>query len=123
MLEKLFVLKCNLSVLRLTPLLTLLLLPFALTRLQCYHQRVRLTSMFTPSIEAVVMCTFPVAWFFGFLYYTDVPSLLGVVASVVAATQNRHWLAALVRMDAESRLVLKVYKLQVFLAWLDQLHF
>lgn len=85
--------------LRLTPLLTLLLLPFALTRLICYHKRVRSpSSIFETTFDAVVVSAFPIAWFFGFLYYTEVPSLLLVIATVVAATQDRHWLAALVRV-------------------------
>jgi len=49
----------------------------------------------TPIPEAVVLSAFPIAWFFGFLYYTDVPSLLFVVTTIVAATEDRHWLAAL----------------------------
>ncbi|ETW87597.1 glycosyltransferase family 59 protein [Heterobasidion irregulare TC 32-1] len=95
-LKKLFVFKCNLAVLRLTPLLTLLLLPFALTRLICYHRRVRSpSSIFETTFDAVVVSAFPIAWFFGFLYYTEVPSLLFVITTIVAATQDRHWLAAL----------------------------
>lgn len=96
-LKRVFMLKCNLAMLRLTPLLTLLFLPLALSRLLCYHQRQRLRSTFTPTPEAVVLSCFPVAWFFGFLYYTEVPSLVFVVLTVAAATQDRHWLAALVR--------------------------
>lgn len=91
-------LKCNLAMLRLTPLLTLLILPIALTRLLCYHKRERPpSSLFTPLSEAVILAAFPIAWFFGFLYYTEVPSLAFVVFTVVAATQSQHWLAALVR--------------------------
>ncbi|TCD62042.1 glucosyltransferase [Steccherinum ochraceum] len=94
-LKRIFLLKCNLNMLRLTPLLALLSLPLALSRLLCYHQRDRLRSSFTPLPEAVVLSCFPVAWFFGFLYYTEVPSLVFVVMTVVAATQDQHWLAAL----------------------------
>ena len=91
-------LKCNLSMLRLTPLFTLLVLPLALTRLICYHKRERPpASIFMPLPEAVVLSAFPIAWFFGFMYYTEVPSLLSVVLTVAAATQDKHWLAALVR--------------------------
>jgi DIE2/ALG10 family len=98
LLKKLFFIKCNLAVLRLTPLLTLLTLPFALTRLICYHKRIRPpSSIYATSVESVILSTFPVAWFFGFLYYTDVPSLLGVVLSIVAAIEGKHWLSALVR--------------------------
>ena len=39
---------------------------------------------------------FPIAWFFGFLYYTDVPSLALVVCTVVCALKGKHVLAALV---------------------------
>jgi len=45
--------------------------------------------------EAVVLSTFPIVWFFGFLYYTDVPSVLFVVLTTVAAFEDNHWLAAL----------------------------
>lgn len=96
-LKRIFMLKCNLPMLRLTPLLTLLMLPIALTRLLCYHKRERPpTSLSAPTPEAIILSAFPVAWFFGFLYYTEVPSLLSVVLTVVAAAQGKHWLAALV---------------------------
>ena len=50
-----------------------------------------------PTLDAVVATAFPIAWFFGMLYYTEVPGVLLVVATVVAATQRRHWLAGGVR--------------------------
>jgi alpha-1,2-glucosyltransferase len=63
-----------------------------------YHQRIRPPpSLLTPTLDAVVLSTFPIAWFFGFLYYTDVPSLLSVVITIVAASQGRHWTASMVR--------------------------
>ncbi|KAI0001798.1 DIE2/ALG10 family-domain-containing protein [Russula vinacea] len=66
------------------PLLTLLLLPLATTRLLRYHQRMRPPpSLLTPTLDSVVLSTFPVAWFFGFLYYTDVPSLLSVILTIL----------------------------------------
>ncbi|EPT04394.1 hypothetical protein FOMPIDRAFT_69681, partial [Fomitopsis schrenkii] len=96
LLKQVFMFKCNLSMLRLTPMLCLAVLPFALTRLLCYHKRVRPPhTVFAPTTEAVVLASFPIAWFFGFLYYTETPSLLFVVLTVVAASQERHWLAAL----------------------------
>ncbi|TFK30382.1 glucosyltransferase [Coprinopsis marcescibilis] len=96
LLKKIFLFKCNVPMLRLTATLNLLGLPLALTWLLCYHQRVRSpTSWFTPSNEAVVVAFFPVAWFFGFLYYTEAPSLLSVILTVVFASQSNHWLAAL----------------------------
>ncbi|KAJ7293771.1 glucosyltransferase [Mycena rebaudengoi] len=96
LLKKAFMLKCNVPMLRLTPMLPLLLLPLALTRLLCYHQRSRPpSSIIAPMPEAVILSAFPIAWFFGFFYYTEVPSLLFVVGTAVAAMQNHHWFAAL----------------------------
>lgn len=96
LLKRLFLFKCSLPMLRLTTLLTLLALPIALTRLLCYHKRERPpASLLSPMPESVVLSLFPIAWFFGFLYYTEVPSLLFVVWTVVTASNNRHWLAAL----------------------------
>ncbi|KAI8995441.1 glucosyltransferase [Trametes punicea] len=95
-LKKIFMLKCNLAMLRLTPVLSLLALPITLTPLICYHKRERPPpSLATPPLEAVILASFPIAWFFGFLYYTEVPSLVSVVSTVVLAMQGRHWLAAL----------------------------
>ncbi|KAI0257323.1 glucosyltransferase [Lactifluus subvellereus] len=96
LLKTVFLFKCRLPTLRLTPLLTLLLLPLAATRLLCYHKRVRPPpSVLTPTLDAVVLSAFPIAWFFGFLYYTDVPSLLSVIVTIVAASQGKHSLAGL----------------------------
>ena len=89
--------KCNLSVLRLTPLLTLMSLPLVITRLLCFHKREHPPSTLTaPLPEAVVLASFPIAWFFGFLYYTEVPSLVSVILTITYATKGKHWLAALV---------------------------
>lgn len=97
-LKKIFMLKCNLSMLRLTPLLALLSLPIALTPLVAYHKRERPPpSLATPLLEAVILASFPVGWFFGFLYYTEVPSLVAVISTVVFALESKHWLAASVR--------------------------
>ncbi|KAJ3513055.1 hypothetical protein NLJ89_g3163 [Agrocybe chaxingu] len=94
-LKRLFLFKCNVSMLRLTPLLTLLALPLALTRLLCYHKRERPPASITsPLVEAIILSAFPIAWFFGFLYYTEVPSVTLVVWTVVAASEGKHWLAA-----------------------------
>lgn len=90
--------KCNLAMLRLTPLLALLALPIVLTRLLCFHQREwPPQSWYIPTPEAVIVSAFPIAWFFGFLYYTELPSLVFVIATVTAAASDRHWTAALVR--------------------------
>ncbi|KIM85467.1 glycosyltransferase family 59 protein [Piloderma croceum F 1598] len=95
-LKRIFMFKCTLPMLRLTTTLSLLGLPIVLTRLVCYHQRQRTPSSFiAPSPEAVVLSAFPLAWFYGFFYYTEVPSLVFVVWTVVAASQGNHWLAGL----------------------------
>ncbi|KAJ7823566.1 glucosyltransferase [Mycena olivaceomarginata] len=96
LLKKMFMLKCNVPMLRLTTMLPLLALPPVLTRLMCFHQRDRPSArILAPNLDAIVLSGFPIAWFFGFLYYTEVPSLLFVVGTVVAAMQNKHWFAAL----------------------------
>lgn len=83
--------------LRLTPLLSLLALPLALNRLILLNKRERpRRALFSPYPEAIVLSLFPLAWFFGFLYYTEVPGLVLVVSTIVAASQGNHWLAALV---------------------------
>ena len=85
--------------LRLTPLLALLSLPLLLSHLRAFHLRVRAPrSLLIASLEGVVVAAFPIAWFFGFLYYTDVPSLASVLATVVAATKGRNALAGLVSL-------------------------
>lgn len=100
-LKKIFLFKCNLSMLRLTAMLSLLALPVVLTPLIAYHKRERPpSSLTTPLLEAVILASFPLAWFYGFLYYTEVPSLVSVLSSVVLASQGKHWLAALVRFDS-----------------------
>ena len=97
LLKRLFLFNCNVPMLRLTTLLSLLSLPIALTRLLCYHKRERSAHpILSPSLEAIVLSAVPIAWFFGFLYYTEVPSVLFVVWTVVAASQGNHWIAALV---------------------------
>ncbi|KAK0233267.1 glucosyltransferase [Armillaria fumosa] len=96
MLKSVFMFKCTTPMLRLTTTLILLALPLALTRLLCFHQRVRPpTSIVSPTLESLVLASFPIAWFFGFLYYTEIPSLFSVVLTAVAAAEGRHWLAAL----------------------------
>lgn len=90
--------KCTLPMLRLTTTLSLLGLPIVLTKLLCFHQRQRPpSSILTPTTDAIILSCFPLVWFFGFLYYTEVPSLLFVVGMVVAASQEKHWIAGLVR--------------------------
>ncbi|KAF9458345.1 glucosyltransferase [Collybia nuda] len=95
-LKRVFMFKCTLPMLRLTTVLALMSLPLVLTHFLCFNKRMRPpTSILSPTMEALILGAFPIAWFFGFLYYTEVPSLVLVVATVVAATDDRHWLAAL----------------------------
>lgn len=97
LLKRIFMFKCTLPMLRLTTTLSLMSLPLVLSHLLSFHKRVRPPlSILSPTVEAIILSAFPIAWFFGFLYYTEVPSLAFVVWTVVAATQDRHWLAALV---------------------------
>lgn len=94
--KRIFLFQCSIPVLRFTVLLSLLALPLALTRLLCSYKRVQPpSSLLHPLSEAVILSTFPIAWFFGFLYYTDVPSVLFVVLTAAAALEQNHWLAAL----------------------------
>jgi hypothetical protein len=99
LLKRIFMFKCTLPMLRLTTVLALMSLPLAITHLVCFHKRIRPpSSSFVPTADALVLGAFPIAWFFGFLYYTEVPSLVFVVWTVVLASQDRHWLAAVVRL-------------------------
>lgn len=102
--KRVFMFKCSLPMLRLTTALALLALPIVFTRLTCFYRRIRPpASILTPSSDAIVLSFFPIAWFFGFLYYTEVPSLVFVIATIVAAGDDRHWLAALVCCQMSSR--------------------
>ena len=49
-----------------------------------------------PSPSAITISAFPLIFFFGNLYYTDVASLAGVLAVLALAQSGRHWSAALV---------------------------
>ncbi|KZS96161.1 glucosyltransferase [Sistotremastrum niveocremeum HHB9708] len=96
-LQKLFMLRCTLPMLRLTPLLSLLCLPLALNKLLSLHQRQpNHNNLLSPSPESIIVASFPISWFFGFLYYTEVPSLVSVLTTVVCAWNGDHGLAALV---------------------------
>lgn len=96
-LSKLFLFKCSLPILRLTPLVTLLSLPLLLSRLLSYQRRVRPPQeMFSPTLDSITLSMFPIVWFFGFLYYTDVPSLAFVLVTFLTALQEKYWLSSLV---------------------------
>ncbi|THU91646.1 glucosyltransferase [Dendrothele bispora CBS 962.96] len=94
--KRIFLFKCSLPMLRLTVTLTLLALPLVLTRLLAYQKRTRPpSSFFAATPDAVVLSFFPIAWFYGFLYYTEVPSLVFVLGTILAAVTERHWVAGL----------------------------
>lgn len=96
LLRHVFMFKCRLPLLRLVPALHLLALPILLSSLVPYHQRLPQPQDITsPSITAITLATFPPLWFFGFLYYTDVPGIAFVLGSFVAQANGSNWLAAL----------------------------
>jgi alpha-1,2-glucosyltransferase len=49
------------------------------------------------TLEVHILSLLPPLWFFGFLYYTDVPSVVLVMAMLSASKRNKNGLAALVR--------------------------
>ena len=96
----LFMLKCNIAMLRLTPLITLVALPVLKCQLRALHRRLPPPrSLPTPSPGDIVIAAFPIAWFFGFLYYTDLPNLISIFPTIVAATKGRHALASIVSLN------------------------
>ena len=90
--------RCNLALLRFTVTLTLISLPLLLTRLLAFHHRRQPPPLLAPSAEAFVLSTFPIAWFYGFLYYTEVPGLVSVLLTAIFAAQHWHLSAAVVRL-------------------------
>jgi alpha-1,2-glucosyltransferase len=48
-------------------------------------------------LEAIIISCFPITYFSGFLFYTDLGSLFAVIASYDQSLAGRHVLAALVR--------------------------
>ena len=69
-----------------------------MTLFLAYQKRVHPPSILSPSPLAVILALHPRVFFYGFLYYTDVPSLLSVVTTIILAQEEKHWLAALVRL-------------------------
>jgi len=57
--------------------------------------------------EAVAVATFPLHFFFWFLFYTDAMSTLLVLAAFLCALQNRVYLCALVKDEQPTKPVLK----------------
>jgi len=110
-LRYIFVFKCRLPLLRLIPALHLMALPIIISILEAYHKRLHPPSDLTePSLFSVTTAMFPPLWFFGHLFYTDVPSLFFVLTSFVAQTRDAPWTAAFVRVLSTSSLT-TLYKL------------
>lgn len=106
LLHRVFAFRCNLALLRFTTTLILISLPLFLTRLLAFHQRRRPPPLLAPSTEAFVLSAFPIAWFYGFLYYTEIPSLVSVLLTIILATQHQHLSAAVVRLIVQCYLTL-----------------
>ncbi|KAB2630675.1 Dol-P-Glc:Glc(2)Man(9)GlcNAc(2)-PP-Dol alpha-1,2-glucosyltransferase [Pyrus ussuriensis x Pyrus communis] len=47
------------------------------------------------TLYAVLLAIYPLHWFFGFLYYTDVASLAAVLAMHLACLKKKYWFSAL----------------------------
>lgn len=99
LLRGLFVFKCRLPLLRLVPMLHLLAFPPLLASLEAYHQRMyQPRDLLSPSISSIAISLFPLAWFFGFLYYTDIPGAAFILGAFYAQVNESSWLAALVSL-------------------------
>ncbi|KAL4069407.1 glycosyltransferase family 59 protein [Scleroderma citrinum] len=100
LLHRILICRCDLSTLRSTVTLTFLTLPLFLSQLLAFHQRRPLPPFLSPTAEAVVLSTFPLAWFYGFLYYTEVPSLVTVLGTIMFSMQNQHCIAAVLGLTS-----------------------
>ncbi|KAG2444946.1 hypothetical protein HXX76_001682 [Chlamydomonas incerta] len=59
------------------------------------QKRARESSGVSPSLHAALLALYPLHWFFSFLLYTDVASLLFLLLAHLAALKRRYLLAAL----------------------------
>lgn len=104
-LRKIFLLPCTIPVLRLTNVLLLNLLPPFLDRViasvRLDNERMRNRSWLEPSAEALIISSFPVLWFFAFLYYTDVASAISVLVTLYVARSGWHKSAVVVSLVHE----------------------
>jgi len=99
--QRLTGLACSVSFLRMTCTLLLLTVPTVLTRLLSTNSRRPCPrSLLSPTLEATVIASFPILWFFSFLYYTEVPSLVLIVSLSFYAQQGKHVTAALLGLLA-----------------------
>lgn len=56
------------------------------------------TQILRRTLKSHLMVFLPPLYFFGYLYYTDVGSLTMVLASMLMAKKERHWVASLVSL-------------------------
>lgn len=94
LLHRVLMFRCNLSTLRSTVTFMTFTLPPFLARLLSLHRQHPPPPLLSPTWEAVVLSTFPLVWFYGFLYYTEVPSLVSVLGTIVFSMQDQHCIAA-----------------------------
>lgn len=88
---------CNLAMLRLTNVLLVTAFPPLVDAVITQNRLERRTRSFLePSAEALVISSFPLFWFFGFLYYTDVASVVAVLLTLLVSRSGWHKSAAAV---------------------------
>ncbi|KIM66995.1 glycosyltransferase family 59 protein [Scleroderma citrinum Foug A] len=92
--------RCTLSTLRSTVTFVSFALPLFLDRLLSLHRQRPPPPLLSPTAEAVVLSTFPLAWFYAFLYYTEVPSLVSVLGTIVFSMQSQHCVAAVLGLTS-----------------------
>ncbi|KAG8686441.1 glucosyltransferase, partial [Ceratobasidium sp. 395] len=96
LLKNIFLFKCTIPILRMNNLLLNLLLPPLVSHcLALYRSDRPPRTLLQPTLESVVISAFPLAWFFSFLYYTELGSVVFVLGTVLAAGRGAHVLAAL----------------------------
>ncbi|CAE6534662.1 unnamed protein product [Rhizoctonia solani] len=95
-LKKVFLFKCTIPILRMNNLLLNLMLPPLISHcLALYRSDRPPRSLLQPTVESITISAFPIAWFFSFLYYTELGSVVFVLATILAAGRGAHVLAAL----------------------------
>ncbi|KAF8679668.1 DIE2/ALG10 family [Rhizoctonia solani] len=95
-LKRIFLFKCTVPVLRMNNLLLNLMLPPLISHcLALYRSDRPPRSLLQPSIESITISAFPIAWFFSFLYYTELGSVFFVLATMLTAGRGAHGWASL----------------------------
>ncbi|KAG8947991.1 glucosyltransferase [Tulasnella sp. 419] len=93
--KRIIMARCTIPTLRFTNIVLLLFLPIPISHLLAHVRRVNPPrSLLAPTMESLVIASFPIVWFFAFLYYTELGSLLFVVSTIWAARKRSHLLAA-----------------------------